>query len=89
MVATSVSSVCLILSQNGRSDLKTFFMDRCPKDEPTAKNLVCPKSSSHSREKLENPVGVGVAFTPPPGHRRVLELKFLEIAKDQQSIFSI
>ena len=39
-------------------------MDRCPKDEPTAKNLVCIKSSSHSREKLENLLGL--AFTPPP-----------------------
>ena len=45
-------------------------MDRCPKDEPTAKNLVCSKSSSHSREKkLEKPVGV--ASTPSLDHRRV------------------
>ena len=27
-------------------------MDKCPKVEETAKNLVC-KNSSHSREKLE------------------------------------
>ena len=32
-------------------------MDRCPKDELTTKNLVWNKSSSHSREKLEKPVG--------------------------------
>ena len=35
-------------------------MGRCPKDEPTVKNLVCKESSSHSREKLEK-----------LGHRRV------------------
>ena len=38
------------------SDLKNFFMDRCPKDEPTAKNLVWSKSSAHFGEKLEKPV---------------------------------
>ena len=30
-------------------------MDRCPKDEPTAKKLVWNKSSPHSRETLEKP----------------------------------
>ena len=39
-------------------------MDRCPKDEPTAKSLVCKKNSSHSQEKLEKPVGGG--WHPPP-----------------------
>ena len=43
-------------------------MDGCPKDEPRAKNLVCRKTSSHSREKLEKPVGIY-----PPGHQRVKE----------------
>ena len=33
------------------SDLKNFFMGISPKDEPTAKNLVWNKSSSHSRKK--------------------------------------
>ena len=33
-----------------------FFMDRCPKEEPAAKNLVWNKSSTYSREKLEKPV---------------------------------
>ena len=28
-----------------RSDLKNFFMDRCPKDEPTAKTDLLSKSS--------------------------------------------
>ena len=37
-----------------RSDLKNYFMERWPKDEPTAKNLVWNKSSSHFLEKLEN-----------------------------------
>ena len=41
----------------GRSDLKSFFMDRYPKDEATAKNFVSNKSSSHSQEKREKPVG--------------------------------
>ena len=36
--------------QNGRSDLPSFFMDRCPKNEATAKNFVWNKSSSHSHE---------------------------------------
>ena len=43
-------------------------MDRCPKDEPTAKNLGCKSSYSHFREKLEKPVeggGGGVASTLP------------------------
>ena len=44
-------------------------MDKCPKDESTIKNLVCEKSSSHSREKLEKPVG---GWHPrPPGHQKV------------------
>ena len=47
-------------------------MDGCPKDEPTAKNLVCKKSSSLSREKLEKPVGRGGGGHPHPlGHRKV------------------
>ena len=35
---------------NGRSDLPSFFMDRCPKNEATAKNFVWNKSSFHSQE---------------------------------------
>ena len=59
-------------------------MDRCPKDGPTAKNLACKESSSHSREKLEKPVGGGgggeVASIPlaigglkPTKHFKVLQ----------------
>ena len=33
----------------GRSDLKSFFMDRYPKDEAIAKNFVWNKSSSYSQ----------------------------------------
>ena len=44
---------------------ENFFMERCPKDEPTAKNLVCKKSSSHFLEKLGKPVG-GMWHPPPP-----------------------
>ena len=40
-------------------------MDRCPKNDPAAKSLVCKKRSSHLREKLEKPVEE-VASTPPP-----------------------
>ena len=47
-------SLCLIL--DGRSDLKKIFKDRCPKDEPKAKNLVCKKALHILREKLEKPV---------------------------------
>ena len=43
--------------------MKNFFMDRCPKDEPTGKNLVWNKTSSHSQEKPEKPF-FGVASTP-------------------------
>ena len=32
--------------------MKYFFMDGCPKDKRTAKNLICKNSSSHFREKL-------------------------------------
>ena len=39
-------------------------MDRCPKDEPTAENLVCKKCSSHFREKLEKAVGGGGGIHP-------------------------
>ena len=49
-------------------------MDRCPKDDPTAKNLVCKESSSHSREKLEKYLlgrGGGGGGINPPGSRRV------------------
>ena len=52
-------------------------MDRCPKDpkdEPTGKNLVCKKSSSHFLEKLEKLLGQWHPPPPPfplPGHQRV------------------
>ena len=46
-------------------------MDKCPKDEPTGKNLVCNKSSSHFWEKLEKPVGGGGGGIHPSGHRKV------------------
>ena len=31
-------------SQDGRSDLKNVFTGKCPKDEATAKHLVCKKA---------------------------------------------
>ena len=48
-------------------------MDRCPKDEPAAKNLVCKKSFTRSREKLDKPGDIH----PPPSHQWV---KILSIA---------
>ena len=52
--------------------IRKIFLDRCPKDEPTAKNLVCNKSSSNSRENVKKSffLGGGGASTPF-GHRRV------------------
>ena len=39
--------------------MPSFFMDRCPKNEATAKNFVRNKSSSHSQEKWKNLLGGG------------------------------
>ena len=41
-------------------------MDRCPKDESTAKNLVCIKSFSHSQEKLGKTCWGGIHPLPSP-----------------------
>ena len=41
----STLSLSNFRAQDGSSDLKNFFMDKCPKDEPTGKNLVCRESS--------------------------------------------
>ena len=43
-------------------------MERCPKNEATAKNFVWNKSSSHSQEKWKNLLGGGgeVDVTPIP-----------------------
>ena len=39
VVATpSILPLSNILGQDGRFDLKNILMDRCPKDDPTAKN---------------------------------------------------
>ena len=52
-------------NQDGWSDLKNFFMERCPKDEATATNF---KSSSHLQEKFEKPVlGGGPPRWPSEG----------------------
>ena len=42
-------------------------MDRCPKDETTAKNFVWNKSSSHFQEKLGKPLGGGIHQPPAIG----------------------
>ena len=49
------------------SDLPSFFMDRCPKNEATAKNFVQNKSSSHSQENQKNLLGGGWHPPPPEG----------------------
>ena len=52
------------------SPLKNFLMDRCPKDEPTATNLVCEKIFPFQR--TIGKTCFGVASTPPAlGHQRV------------------
>ena len=60
--------LCLILEHRRLVRSESFFMDRCPKDEPAAKNLVCKENSLYSREKLEKRVGGGIH---PPGHQGV------------------
>ena len=66
----------LSLSNFRASMVEKFFMDRYSKDEPTAKNLVLKKDSSHYKEKIEKPLwGRGIHPPPPPlGHRRVKNL---------------
>ena len=44
---------------------QVFFMDRCPKNEATAKNFVWNKNSSHSQEKWKN-LQWGSMSPPPP-----------------------
>ena len=51
--------------RTGRSYLPSFFMDRCPKNEATAKNFVWNKSSSHSQEKWKNLLGGGEVDVTP------------------------
>ena len=52
-------SLCLILESGRQVRSEIFFHGQMSKDEPTGKNLVCNKSSSHFWEKLEKPVGGG------------------------------
>ena len=49
--------------------MKIFFMDRCPKDAPTGKNLVYKKALPISQKNWKNLLGGG--GINPPGHRRV------------------
>ena len=51
-------------------DLKNFFMDKCLKDGPTAKSLVCEKAFPISEKNWKNLLRGGI--NPAPlGHRRV------------------
>ena len=45
-------------------DLKNFFMNRCPKDEPIAKNLVCEKALPIPEKNWEILLGGG-GWHPP------------------------
>ena len=45
-------------------------MDICPKDEPTAKTLVCQNALPIPEKNWKNLLGGGVASIPP-GHWRV------------------
>ena len=76
-------------------------MERCPKDEPTAKNLVCRESLFHSRERLEKHVsggggGGGVGVTLTIGgltynytyHVKLLYIQYFD-SGDRQMIYTI
>ena len=54
----------LILEPRRYVSSEKYFMGRCPKDEATAKNLVCKRSSSHSLEKIGKTCWWG--WHPPP-----------------------
>ena len=77
----AIPSTLPLSNFRAKTDLKNFFMDRCPKDEPIAKSLCCRKSSSHSREKLEKSCWRGVASPCSLGHRRVKVPKNADIRR--------
>ena len=65
-------TLCLILEPRRQVRSEKFFMDRCPKDEPTGKNLICKKALPISEKNWKNLLGDGIHPPPPPfGHRRV------------------
>ena len=58
--------------------MKKIFMDRCPKDEVSAKHLVCKKALPIPEENLKNLFKVGThPLSPWPSHcyKRKYELK--------------
>ena len=55
----------LLFNEGG--DLNNFFMDKCPKDKSTAKNLVCRKPLLIPEKNWKNLLGVASPFS----HRRV------------------
>ena len=59
-------SLGLILEPRRQVRSEKMFMDRCPKDKPTGKNLVCKKALQFLR-KIGKPVrgGGGLASTLP------------------------
>ena len=60
---------CLLPPPPQHSPCKNFFMDRCPKNEPTGKNLVCKKALLFPEKKWKNLLGI---HCPPPlGYWRV------------------
>ena len=57
------------------SDLKNFFMDRCPKDESAAKNLVCKKALPIPEKNWKNLLGWHPPSPPPPPPLAIRKLK--------------
>ena len=56
--------VALILEPRRLVQSKKFFISRCPKDEPTGKNLVCKKALHIYQKNWKNLLGGG--GIPPP-----------------------
>ena len=52
-------SLSLILEPRRQARSENFFMDRCPKDEPTGKNLICKKALLISEKNWKNLLGGG------------------------------
>ena len=63
-------------------------MDRCPKHETTAKNFVWNKKSSHSQEKLEQPVK-GTSTPPPPTIGGLIDCHLFPLREKVASVTSV
>ena len=61
-------SLCLTLEPRQYVRSEKFVMDRCPKDEPTAKTLVCKRARSIPEKIGKNLLG----WHPPPPPPRTI-----------------